>query len=1353
MAGGSVRGLIRTERSPIMGPSIPLQTWALIRRYLITLTRFPISSLIRLILWPGLALGLSLYLLHSMTQEGSYGKDSNPILAVPFVVTLLTLFHVRHFTEWLVNDKSTGVKSLMISMGLKSISYYLGNSVCFAVSIMPLMIAIGVISLVYLMEEASYLAVMTIFILFVLHLLAWVFTFASFITSTGFASLTIILVMLERFVHEGIHWIMKKSSDGWRPIVLFMASLSPYESLRIMCESYKLCKEGCGTKFDAEKNLVAQPVYLILIAMAVWTVVMFAFARWFEEVCPWQYDTAVKSPLFCFQCDRKSAELEDSNDETEPESRYFEKPTGRREVGISIRKVTKTFRNIPVVNDLSFKIFKGETTLLLGHNGAGKTTLMNIVLNRLTPDEGRVFIKKSGSMTSSRDSVGVCPQLSILDANLNVRQHLELFANIKSSGMSGRELDSHIKSTIEDVSLTSHMYKLPAELSGGMKRKLSLGMAFIGKSQILILDEPSSGLDPDSRVSVWNVIRRYRSDRTVLLSTQHMEEADYLGDRIAIMSAGRLVCCGSSIFLNKIFGNGYKLRVECHASKQKQILAYVRKYFHAAKPSEVDQAVSPPHTDLSSKKDPIQDMVIELTDDKSKDLETNLINMLEDIEAHSRDLHMISHGLKSSSLEDVMLNTGKIFESTSPASVKVRVSAPGGHISTLSNPSRVSSKGCFSDFNLFLCAFMAKHFNTYKRDWKSIFFYRIAIPTLSVWLLVNDMGALLTPFQPDFLSTFMIVHFIYYPTSERVTKFKTMQLTSHASFTSYWISQYLTDLVTILILAFDINLFLSTTFGGYFLSSKLSVHLIATLTMILFGTSAAFLAYILSTIMNNYKASVGYHTLLYSFGVIISLSLSILTLFVSAKFAQAQDVVGYILIAVVPTSSLRYVLVDGLKGKCYIGPANPFVPQPLPCSEVDYWSPISAGLIALSAQIVVYGGILYIIERANIDLSLYFSFRNICSCARKAPIVEPQDIDKDVFDESNKAAALIDKVPEEHYSLIAANLSKSYQRGVKVVNHLSFTVNKGECFGLLGVNGAGKTTTFSMLVAETPPDEGQIWMNGRYLSKNVDKYRQKLGYDPQDCPEFSLSPIEALHLMARLRRINELNIPMLVSSVLELLEMTEHSSKSAINLSGGTKRKLSLGMSLIGNPLLLALDEPTAGIDPIARRGIWHLLRTLRLQNGTSIIISSHAMEECEAICDRISIMARGRLRCIGSFLHLRSKYAQGCSVRTQFSTSGSGEIDGGNVEIINQATSELSHKLESIVGSGKVKLADRNINSATFNLLDNTVKRSSLFKILRELHRKYPSMSYMINDSSLEDIFIELAREQQRLEAEAASK
>lgn len=1352
MARGSVRSLIRTE-APIMGPTITLQTWALIRRYLITLTRYPISSLIRIILWPGFILGLSIYLLYNIFEGDSYGKESNGVLAIPFVVTMLTIFHVYHFTEWLVIDKSTNMKSLMISMSLKSISYYLGNSACFVLTIMPLMIAVGVVTLAYLMKDASYIAVMAIMILFVFHLLAWVFTFASFTTSTGFASLTIVLIMLERFVHDGILWTMKKSSDAWRPVILFMASFSPYESIRIMCESYKLCKDGCGTKFDAEKNQVAHPLYLIVIAMTVWTVTMFAFARWFEQICPWQHDTAVKSPLYCFSCDRNLDELGDSDDQSEPESKYFEKPTGRREVGIIIRKVTKTFRNVAVVNNLSFKIFKGETTLLLGHNGAGKTTLMNMVLNKLTPDEGRVIIKKSGSTASSRDNVGVCPQSSILDPNLNVRQHLELFAYLKSSGMSSQEQDSHIKSTIEDVGLTSHMHKLPAELSGGMKRKLSLGMAFIGRSQILILDEPSSGLDPDSRVSVWNVIRRYRSDRTVLLSTQHMEEADYLGDRIAIMSAGRLVCCGSSIFLNKVFGNGYKLRVECHASKQKQILAFVRKYFQAAKPSEVDQALSPPKSS-SSKKDPIQDMVIELIDDKSKDSEMNLINMLEDIEAHSSDLHMISHGLKSSSLEDVMLNTGKIFESPSPTSVKVRVSATGGHISTVSNPSRVPSNGCLSDFSLFLCSFMAKHLNTYKRDWMSLLFYRVAIPALSVWLLTGDMGSMtLGNFQPDFVSTFMIVHLIYYPTTERVTKFKTMQLTSHASFISYWISQYLIDLVTIVILVSEINLFLATTFEGTFLSSKLSVHLIATLTMVLFGTSAAFIAYILSTIIDNYKASIGYHTFFYSIGVLISFSLTILRTFVSEKLAEAQKVVGYILIATVPTSSLRYVLVDGLKAKCYIAPPNLITSVAMPCEEVDYWSPISAGLIALGGQIVVYGSILYIIERTNIDLSLYFNCRNLCSCSSKAPIAEPREIDKDVLDESKKAAEMIDRVPEEQYSLVAANLGKSYQRGVKVVNHLSFTVNKGECFGLLGVNGAGKTTTFSLLVAERSPDEGRIWMNGRYLSKDVDKYRQKLGYDPQDCPEFSLSPIEALHLMARLRRINELNIPMLVSSVLELLEMTEHASKNSSTLSGGTKRKLSLGMSLIGNPMLLALDEPTAGIDPIARRSIWHLLRSLRLQNGASIIISSHAMEECEAICDRISIMARGRLRCIGSFLHLRSKFAQGCSVRIQFSTSGSSEIDGGNVEIINKATSELSHKLESIVGAGKMKLADKNINSATFNLLDNSVKRSSLFKILREFRQKYPTMSYMINDSSLEDIFIELAREQQQLEAEASAK
>lgn len=1315
------------------------QSWALTRRYGITLLRSPIGSVLRLIIFPLSLIGLLVYLLINYADQQ---KEVKIELAnyIPGVTWILTSYTLYHFCNVLVTDKQTGFKSLMISMGLKRESYYLSYSLSYIAYALPVMITIAVLSLLYILVEShsSPVLIFLVFMMFVVHTTGLIFVFASFITSTSYTPLILLLLVAENFVPSLVFWVMKQTREDMRPLVLFFASMSPYESLRILCQGYTLCKNCDISKMDDHN--VSTPVYLILIAMTFWSTVCFLFARWFEEVCPWQHDSAVKNPFFC--CDSGTAHPDLDNVEfVDHSSKFFEKTSNNREIGISISKLMKSFKSIPAVNDISFNIYKGETTLLLGHNGAGKTTLMDIVLGKLTPDHGRVKINHHAArLDGVSSSIGVCPQASILDDNLNVRQHLTLFADIKASFNNGIEYENHIRTTIDDVSLTSHSLKVPKELSGGMKRKLSLALAFVGKSNVLILDEPSSGLDPDSRVFVWNAIRRYRSDRTVLLSTQHMEEADYLGDRIAIMSEGKIICCGSSTFLNNIFGNGYKLRVECHESKKKQVLMFIRKFFHSARPSEVDQVVG--STGTKSTKDPVQDMIIELNDEKSKDLELKLIEMLEEIEANQSALHIKSYGLKSSSIEDVLLNTSKAFHREPTDSVQLTLTSKSGHIATLASPLRAPDKGFLATQWMLLCSFMTKHINTYKRDWTTFLLYRVLIATFVMWQLIADLNSsTLFPIRKsDLFPALLVFHFIYYPTLERLSKFKTMQLTSYGNFIVYWLAFILIDFLSVIVLGFNVNLFLLVTFNGKFIASQEIVHLWATLAIILFGLSAATLAYILSLVFNDSKSAIGYHFLFYAISPAFNVLILILKLTTQKDLNWLQEITQNIFTAIFPVDALQYVFY-GFSTKCYI--ESKFSMSP--CSDKSNHSPVHLGVAALALQLIAHLVILFLAERTNIDLSWYFRWRNMsCKGYERVHHSDYGSMDEDVLGEKTKADQMIEN-PQSH-ALVASNLSKSYIKGVKVVDQLSFTVAKGECFGLLGVNGAGKSTTFAMLVAESKPDTGRLWANGHYNSENIDIYRCKLGYDPQSNPEISLSPVEALYLMARLRKVNEQSIPMLVNSVLELLSMNEHAHKPTQVLSGGTKRKLALGMSLIGNPLLLALDEPTAGVDPVARRSIWQLLRSLRMQNGSSIVISSHAMEECEAICDRISIMARGHLRCIGTFLHLRSKFSQGCRVKVNFTATSPNGTGEHSTAAVNKIVASLNQSLQSSFGTS-VKLVDTNLNSATFNVSDDKVKRSILFKILREFRQNHPNMSYMVNDSSLEDIFITLAREQQELE------
>ncbi|CAL4125829.1 unnamed protein product, partial [Meganyctiphanes norvegica] len=163
------------------------------------------------------------------------------------------------------------------------------------------------------------------------------------------------------------------------------------------------------------------------------------------------------------------------------------------------------------------------------------------------------------NLKEARVEVGLCPQHNMLFTDLSVMEHLIFFAKLK--GLSNKESDLEAKNLMRRLQLLDKKHMFGSQLSGGMKRKLCLAISLIGGSKVIILDEPSSGLDPESRRWVWEIIQEERERRTVLVTTHHMEEADVLGDRVAIMAEGRIICAGSTLFLKKKFGDGYSLTV------------------------------------------------------------------------------------------------------------------------------------------------------------------------------------------------------------------------------------------------------------------------------------------------------------------------------------------------------------------------------------------------------------------------------------------------------------------------------------------------------------------------------------------------------------------------------------------------------------------------------------------------------------------------------------------------------------------------------------------------------------------------------------------------------------------------
>uniref|UniRef100_A0A8C0SFT8 ABC transporter domain-containing protein n=1 Tax=Canis lupus familiaris TaxID=9615 RepID=A0A8C0SFT8_CANLF len=245
-------------------------------------------------------------------------------------------------------------------------------------------------------------------------------------------------------------------------------------------------------------------------------------------------------------------------------SDYFEDEPVDLVVGIRIQNLYKEFTTerdtILAVKNLSFNVYEGQITVLLGPNGAGKTTTMSILTGLTLPTSGKVYINGydiSKDMNHVRNNLGFCPQDDILFAELTVSEHLYFYCVIK--GVPPEIRPTEVNKMLTSFGLLEKHDAIAKSLSGGMKRKLSIIIALIGGSKVVILDEPTSGMDPVSRRFTWNVLQQYKHDRTILLTTHHMDEADVLGDRIAIMVKGSLCCCGSSIFLKRIYGVGYHI--------------------------------------------------------------------------------------------------------------------------------------------------------------------------------------------------------------------------------------------------------------------------------------------------------------------------------------------------------------------------------------------------------------------------------------------------------------------------------------------------------------------------------------------------------------------------------------------------------------------------------------------------------------------------------------------------------------------------------------------------------------------------------------------------------------------------
>jgi len=356
-----------------------------------------------------------------------------------------------------------------------------------------------------------------------------------------------------------------------------------------------------------------------------------------------------------------------------------------------VKRYSGSFEN--AVDDLTFELFEDQITCLLGHNGAGKSSTISMLTGLSPPTSGDCLLYGNSIVRSpalARQSMGICPQQNIIFEDLTVYEHIKLFQRIK--GISSSK-DTILQSVI-DVGLEKKLHTVSKALSGGMKRKLCCAIALVGDPKFVLLDEPTSGMDPHSRRSIWKLLRQKKKGRVILLTTHFMDEAEVLSDRIVIMKSGKVQCSGSSFFLKKRFGLGvYNLTLVMETIEKKNNAGQSKsiKAFPSREMSEFSEEQFPKKSQIEPGIDQVcaithfieayapkatlvrkeaRELKFDFPPGSEDKVLPSLFEALEEKNALGK-LGITGYGLSVASLEDVFLNLAeKTFFGSSSDTVK-----------------------------------------------------------------------------------------------------------------------------------------------------------------------------------------------------------------------------------------------------------------------------------------------------------------------------------------------------------------------------------------------------------------------------------------------------------------------------------------------------------------------------------------------------------------------------------------------------------------------------------------------------------------------------------------------------------
>uniref|UniRef100_A0A670I3S0 ABC transporter domain-containing protein n=1 Tax=Podarcis muralis TaxID=64176 RepID=A0A670I3S0_PODMU len=983
-------------------------------------------------------------------------------------------------------------------------------------------------------------------------------------------------------------------------------------------------------------------------------------------------------------------------------------------------KRTRNYKELyesSINGSLSFDIYEGQITALLGHSGTGKTTLMNILCGLSPPSDGFASIygcrvSEIDEMLDIRKVIGVCQQSDIYFDVLTVEENLSIIASVK--GIPPNDMIQEVSKVLLDLDMHPIKDNQAKKLSGGQKRKLSVGFAVLGDPKVLLLDEPTAGMDPCSRQTVWNLLKNGKATRVTVFSTHFMEEADIVADRKAVISQGMLKCLGSSLFLKTKWGIGYRLSMQIDRYCNTEGTAFlIKQHIPGAsllKQTEEQLVYALPFNDM----------------DKFSAL-------FADLDMHSH-LGVISYGVSMTTLEDVFLKleveaeiNHTDFSAFNSEQAEDEMDAKSMDELEQSLLMLSETKSCvLSNKSLWKkqVSTLAKvHFLNFKRDIKSLtevfllltVFLGVEIYMFNMYRQYFKNAVVPITFSPDlyFLKPNETHH--KYKSSLLVQNF-----TGKLHFNLFNVHTEIfngSDYVSVA----PHNGALNVSHAGksYIFTAAFNCTMKHSLPVMMNIISNLYL-HNLNVTENIHVWSSSFFQKITDRGFIMVLVVQALTVgvtitglpsYFSMDNAENHRIKAYTqlkLSGLYPSAYwcgqalvdilLYYIILLLMVGilfivLCLIG----YVPSVILFHYVvsftfktiqntkEFWSLIFSTVTLICVIVIdvafiqsyaiaiiihtcfsifipIYPLIGCLISLTEVSLHLVCRrndpfFRTSAKLkARKSPDVPfDEDEDEDVVAERLRVKEMTTSQScEEKPAILVSNLHKDYDertdfllgRKIKKVatNQVFFCVKKGEIMGLLGPNGAGKSTLINMLVGEVEPTSGQVLMGDYSLGENnKDSSMRFMGYCPQTNPLWpDITLQEHFEIYGAIKGMSESNMKEFIKCISHALDLKEHLQKRAKDLGVGIKRKLCFALSMLGNPNVTLLDEPSTGMDPVGIQQMWKAIRAALKSKERAAILTTHYMEEAEAVCDRVAILVSGKLRCIGTVQHLKSKFGRG---------------------------------------------------------------------------------------------------------------